>query len=91
MESSSEPRGVQRMRALVRCTQSCSLFLHRQIGLNLQGVPADVQVVDGTGRYVIPGCVQDFVLGPSQESLLQAFDAGRDGWTRRSVVTMLST
>ena len=55
MESSSEPRGVQRMRALVRCTQSCSLSLRRQVGLNLQGVPADVQVVDATGRYVIPG------------------------------------
>ena len=43
------------------CAPSCavhkagSLSLRRQVGLNLQGVPADVQVVDATGRYVIPG------------------------------------
>ena len=45
------------------CALSCavhkagSLSLRRQVGLNLQGVPADVQVVDATGRYVIPGGV----------------------------------
>ena len=28
---------------------------HRQVGLDLQGIPADVQVVDATDRFVMPG------------------------------------
>ena len=34
----------------VRTVLSC-----RQVGLDLQGIPADVQVVDATGRFVMPG------------------------------------
>lgn len=118
--------------------------LRRQVGLDLQGIPADVRVVDATGRYVIPGgidshthmqlpfmgtvasddfytgtraalaggttmiskpcscrrvmrsasastlqlsfspCAVDFVLGPSQESLLQAFERWK-GWADEKV------
>lgn len=43
------------MRTVRAACAVCPLSFRRQVGLELQGIPTDVQVVDATGRYVMPG------------------------------------